>query len=97
MYDMQKRIGTEWNMLVPWYLMTSYLYYKEDQSIITDSDYDWLCLKLSEEWDNITHVHKKYIDKDSLSAGTGYALNEYPERVKGAAKAVLGNVNNVQY
>tara|TARA_Y100001963_G_C6724122_1_gene420571 strand:+ start:113 stop:406 length:294 start_codon:yes stop_codon:yes gene_type:complete len=97
MYDVKRRIDDNINLMVPWYLMTSYLYYKCHESIISDEQYDWLCTEILSKWDDIKHPHKKYIDKDSLSAGTGYTLNEYPERVKGAAKAVLGNVNNVEW
>lgn len=66
------------NMLVPWYLMASYLYYEEashEYSIMTDAQYDKICAQLLSHWDEITHRHKYLIDKDSLSAGTGFTLN----------------------
>ena len=91
---MKVQIGEEWNLLVPWYLMTSYLYYEKDESIVSDGDYDWMCKELLERWEEISHWHKKFIDRDGLSAGSGYAITKYPNRVKGAAMAVLGNKPN---
>tara|TARA_R110000744_G_scaffold37380_1_gene85699 strand:+ start:68 stop:370 length:303 start_codon:yes stop_codon:yes gene_type:complete len=72
------------NMLVPYYLMYSYAYYKEGESIVEDAEFDQICKDLIEKWNTITHWHKHLIDLDSLRAGTGYAL-DYPKRVKFAA------------
>ena len=66
------------NLLVPSYLIHSYLYYVQHTSIIEDEDFDRLCKTLHDEYDNITHHHKHLIDKESLLAGTGYAV-EYKE------------------
>ena len=76
------RITDNPNMMVPYYLMTSYAYYVEDDPIVSDSFYDKLAKKLLKEFDNIEHYHKKVIDKDALSAGS--FLGEYPLIVKGA-------------
>jgi len=73
------------NMLVPYYLMYSYLYYEEDSPIISDGEYDSICKRLHSEWDNVEHFHKHLIDKETLLAGTGYTL-KYPNRVIDAAK-----------
>ena len=73
------------NLLVPYYLMSSYLYYKEDKAVLLDSEFDLVCQRLLDEWDNIVHWHKGLINKDDLLAGTGYAISEYPNRVKYAA------------
>lgn len=72
------------NMLVPYYLMYSYLYYQHNVSLVEDHEYDRVCKKILDEWDNIEHRHKSLINKDSLSAGTGYDL-EYPLIVQHAA------------
>ena len=45
------------NMLVPYYLMYSYLYYEKDSPIISDAEYDTICKRLHDEWDNIEHYH----------------------------------------
>ena len=73
------------NLLVPYYLMSSYLYYKEDKAVLLDSEFDLVCQRLLDEWDDIVHWHKELINKDDLSAGTGYAIGKYPNRVKYAA------------
>ena len=76
------------NMLVPYYLMYSYLYYKKNESIVNDAEYDMICKRLYDEWNDIEHHHKHLVDRDSLIAGTGYYI-KYDERIKGAAIALL--------
>ena len=72
------------NMLVPYYMVYSYLYYVENISYVSDKEYDFICKTLYEEWDNVNHFHKYLIEKESLLSGTGYYLT-YPDRVKYAA------------
>ena len=72
------------NMLVPWYLMSAYAYYVEDDPIISDNVYDRLAKRLLENFDNIEHQHKHLISKEQLEAGT--YLGEYPSMIKGAVK-----------
>jgi NAD-dependent DNA ligase len=76
------------NMLVPYYLMYSYAYYKEGESLIEDAEFDQMCKDLLDNWDKIEHYHKHLIDLDSLRAGTGYAI-QYPKRVQFAAIALI--------
>ena len=76
------------NMLVPYYLMYSYAYYKENESLVDDTEYDQICRELIEKWDTITHWHKPLLDLESLKAGTGYDI-KYPPRVVGAAIALI--------
>jgi len=73
--------------LVAWYLMTSFLYYKHDISIITDPCYDHMCAWLKDHLDEIDHPHRHLVDKGALDAGTAYHLTEadYPAMTKGAA------------
>ena len=86
----------EINRLVPYYLMSSYLYYEHDVNIFTDHEFDAICVRLLNEFDNITHMHKHLLDKDSLRAGTGYDL-KYTNMVKHAAiqwyETVMNNHN----
>lgn len=84
-------IGANSNMLVPWYLILSYLYYIRDINIVGDHVFDNICVRLLSEWDNISHRHKHLICYESLKAGTGYYLTEdaYPEIVKGASFQLL--------
>lgn len=79
------------NMLVPWYLMAAYAYYIQDNPIITDNLFDKMGKRMIQCWDDIEHIHKHYITKDMLEAGT--YLGEYPSRVEGAVDS-LRSVNN---
>lgn len=78
------------NLLVPWYLMTSHLYYQHDVSVISDGLFDWICKTLHDYWDAIEHQHKYLIDRCQLTAGTGFALpfSIFPSRIIGAAEAL---------
>jgi hypothetical protein len=76
------RITDNPNMLVPYYLMLSFAYYKQDDPIVSDAFYDKLARKLLKEYDNIEHYHKHLISKDALEAGS--FLGEYPSIVEGA-------------
>ena len=79
---------TNKNMLVPYYLMFSYAYYKENESLITDSEYDQICQDLITNWNDITHWHKSLLNLESLKAGTGYDI-KYPNRVVSAALSLI--------
>jgi NAD-dependent DNA ligase len=70
--NMQRSI----NMAVPYYIMSAYAYYKEDDPIISDSTFDKLAAFILENYDNINHPHKVYLDPGTLEAGT--YLGEYP-------------------
>lgn len=79
---MAEHISKSPNMLVPYYLMCAYAYYKEDWPIVTDSFYDKLAVTLEKKYDTIEHMHKYLINIEDLKAGT--YLGEYPEMVIGA-------------
>lgn len=70
------------NKMIPWYLMGSYAYYKQDNPIFSDSFYDEMAKTILERWDDIEHYHKQLINKDDLLAGS--YLGEYPSIVEGA-------------
>jgi hypothetical protein len=72
--------------LVAFFLMASYLYYRCEVSLMDDSEYDKLCVRLDKEWDSIKHPHKRLIDRGGLSATTGYYIKKYPMIVAGAAE-----------
>jgi NAD-dependent DNA ligase len=66
--------------------MASYLYYNINiESPMSDEEYDILCKRLHNEWDEIEHPHKSLIDRDALKSGTGFYINKYPTMVMGAA------------
>lgn len=72
------------NLSVPWFLMAAYAYYEEDNPILTDARFDKLAKMMYNNWDDIEHHHKEYIDKDALRAGS--YVGKYPERTKGGLK-----------
>jgi hypothetical protein len=74
------------NMLVPWYLMSSYAYYIDSDPILSDGMYDELSKRLLKSWDDIVHQHKNHITKGDLEAGS--FLGEYPSRILGALYSV---------
>ena len=73
------------NMLVPYYLMFSYLYYEKNISLIEDTEFDKLCSTLLEKYDSVEHMHKHLVDKGALSAGTGYDI-KFTKMIEGAAR-----------
>lgn len=77
------------NMLVPWYLMAAYAYYVLDAPILSDALFDTICRGLDDQWDEIEHMHKSWIDRDDLAAGTRLST-AYPAMAMGAASALAG-------
>ena len=72
------------NMLIPYYLMFSYLYYEKNISLIDDAEFDGMCKTLLDKLDTLTHMHKHLIKKESLTAGTGYDI-KYTNLIKDSA------------
>lgn len=69
------------------YLMTSYLYYTCNVSVILDDLYDSIAKTLLKHYDQFDHQHKHLVSKADLEAGTLYHLrgNDYPQMVQTAA------------
>lgn len=80
-----------WNLSVPWFLCTSVLYYRWNESVLSDEVFDWMAKGMLERWKAIKHPHKRFIKKADLMAGTGYALPyaKLPPIVYGAAYQML--------
>lgn len=74
------------NIMVPWYLMASFAYYKQDDPILSDAFFDNMAKTMLENWDTIEHWHKEYINPDDLKAGS--FLGEYPSRVEGGLESL---------
>lgn len=74
--------------LVNIYLISSYLYYFKDESVITDHAFDALTVRLLNEWKQVKHPHKRLIKLADLRAGTGFSIREdqYPWGIKSAAR-----------
>ncbi len=71
------------NALVSWFMIGSYAYYELDANVMSDYDFDYLVLRLREEWDNIDHPHKDLITPTNLDSGSGYDI-KFPLMVRGA-------------
>ena len=85
------------NMTVPWYLMSAYAYYHQDDPILTDETFDMLGRMMIKEWDKIKHRHKEIITEGDLKAGTCLIkLHEYPRLVIGALGDVRGEATKLQ-
>lgn len=82
------------NLIVPWFLMASYLYYHKSESLFSDAYYDELAKELLNKWDSIEHSHKYLIPKEDLIAGSLYKIKEkdYPSMCKGAAMYLLAEM-----
>jgi hypothetical protein len=74
------------DLLIPNYLIHSYLYYEMAHSVITDYEYDKLAESIYDNWDRLDHPHKHVIDKESLKT-SGFAI-KYPLMVQGAARLI---------
>lgn len=79
------------NVLVPWYLMASYLYYHRDESLLRDETYDRLCKRLDAEWDSITHPHRDVVRRVELRAGSCFLkIEDFPMVARSAACGIMG-------
>ncbi len=65
------------NLLVSWFMIASYAYYRigGDSLVMEDQTFDHLVHRLREKYDEADHPHKKLITPEHLSAGTGYDIN----------------------
>lgn len=80
------------NMMVPWYLMAAYAYYKQDDPILSDAFFDAMGKTMLEVWDDIDHRHKHLITVDDLQAGS--YLGDYPSIIEGALRE-LKKIKNI--
>ena len=73
------------NMLVSWFMISSYAYYiiGNSSEVMTDATFDRLVHRLKEKYDEADHPHKKFITQEHLDAGTGYDIS-YPTIVQHA-------------
>ena len=81
------------NMLIPYYLMLSYLYYEKNISLIDDAEFDGICKTLLDKLDTLTHMHKHLVKKESLTAGTGYDI-KYTNLIKDSAMRLRNTWKN---
>ena len=81
------------NMLIPYYLMFSYLYYEKNISLIDDAEFDEMCKTLLDKLDTLTRMHKHLVKKESLTAGTGYDI-KYTNLIKDSAMRLRNTWKN---
>lgn len=67
------------NKLFVKYLMSCFLYYKKNEIVLEDKQYDLICKTLAANFDSITHPHKKLVTKADIEAQTGYRIKRYPK------------------
>ena len=72
-------------------MMLSYQYYIQGRSLVPDSDYDTICRYLLDNYDKITHEHKRFFTRQDLEAGTGYSVarDDYPNIVVYASEEMF--------
>lgn len=75
------------DLLVPHFLILSYLYYVKDEPLVSDQCFDEIARRLDAEWENIEHPHKALIDRALIKSG--FYL-QYPSIVIGAAERLRG-------
>lgn len=90
----EKIIKKSENMLIPWYLLASYVYYKLGSTIISDACFDRIAKSLGKKFDSLTHMHK-YLLEDiakSKTFNTGFDLpfDNFPKMIIGSAKHLQG-------
>ena len=65
--------------------MFSYLYYEKNITLIDDTEFDQMCKTLLDKYDELKHMHKHLVKKESLTGyGTGYDI-KYTEMIKDSA------------
>lgn len=78
-------IATNPNLAVPHYLMHCYMYYVQDDPIISDGAFDEIVRTLASKWASIKHRHKRRLDRKLLKSG--FHL-KYPSKVPGAVHSL---------
>lgn len=69
-----------YGILTDLYIIASFLYYRLDEPIMSDSRYDALCSYLYEHFDKAKReaYHPQCLDEDALEVGTGYHVKTPP-------------------
>jgi len=90
---LQVAIKVSKNLMVPWYLISSYAYYQLDQPIISDQAFDNLAKEALANWPTLVHRHKGLISEDELKAGTLLLERDrYPGIVVSLAESMANGV-----
>ena len=70
--------------LIPYYLMSCYLYYHKNDSVLNDMEYNKICDRLIDNLDNLEHQHKHLVKLDDLKS-QGSPNISFPNIVKRSA------------
>lgn len=85
----------DWSRSLSWkfsiFMVSSCMYYFMNRSVIADADYDRLARELLAGYSTFTHIHKRYVTREMLRAGTAYSVRQYPLMVQQAAFSMLSN------
>lgn len=82
-----KEIDGQPNVLVPWFLITSYARCVHRLQLVSDEMHSRLEAELVQNWYGITHKHKGLIEFDDLVAGRfQLSAREYPAVIRSAAQ-----------
>lgn len=79
------------NQCFSWWMIHCFLYYRYDNPVISDKDFDTLTSWVKMSWQSIDHLHKHLVTIDDLNANSGYAI-QYPLMVQSAAMQVLREI-----
>jgi hypothetical protein len=82
------------NSCIGWYLISSFAYYKEAESLLGDEVFDKVCVYIYNNWDKLEHKYKYLVPKESLTAGTGFDINfnEYPQGLLRVCYKLIGDM-----
>lgn len=83
--ECRRYIGTNKNLLVPWWIMAAWAYEVDDEPIISDALFDEIAQQINTHWASITHRHKERLDRSALKSAL--AINgKWPPMAKGAVQ-----------
>lgn len=83
-----------------WVLASSFAYYIQDESLLSDELFDKMCKELLDNYDNKCYHHSilwEYMNKNRLQAGSFYdmRLDEYPLWLVRMTQALLRQLEPV--
>ena len=82
-------------MLEHYFLMFSFLYYRENESVVPDEFFDAMCKALLRRRQEARRLNlavysaESLVDDAMLTQGSGHDIGKYPERVKQAAHMLM--------
>ena len=81
------------NRLARRFLVHSYLYYRLNESLISDQQFDEISQKLSEDpasdYANVNLIFKEHPGSASSSEASGYSISHYPAEIVSSALHLL--------